>query len=135
MIVVGAIFLGVGLVVAVSAWRNAHAKEIIPWRDDLAKGLDEAREQHKDVFAYFTANWCTYCQQMKHDAWASEDVRRAMLRHFVPVKIDADAHPELVKKYGVDAFPTFVVLSDDGHPGRRTDGARDADEMQEWLEK
>src|SRR2546423_5513396 len=129
MIVIAAVFLGVGCVVGVSEWRAAHAKEIIPWREDLDKGLVEAREQHKEIFAYFTATWCPPCNRMKHGAWASEDVRRAMVRRYVPVRIDVDAHPALAKKYGVDAFPTFVVLSDDGEPVRRSVGGLEADEM------
>lgn len=131
---VGLIFLAVFAVVGVSQWRAAHAKEIVPWREDFSAAMAEAKAQHKDVFAYFTASWCGPCQNMKHGAWADEAVRAAIVRRFVPVRIDVDQHPDLTKQYNVDAMPTMIVLSDDGSVIRRTVGGRDAEEMLAWVE-
>ncbi len=135
MAVIGVILFGVVSFVGVSEWRGAHAKEIIPWRDDLPAGLAEAKAGNRAVFAYFTAAWCGPCQGMKRGAWADEAVRARMVSRYVPVKIDVDAHPDLAQKFGVRAFPTFAVLSDDGTVLRTVEGAMDADEMRAWLEK
>ena len=131
--VVGALALAVALMVGVSEWRTAHAIEIIPWRGDLEAARVEAAQSHHAVFAYFTAGWCPPCQQMKKTTWADNTVKAAMEK-FVPVKIDVDAHPELAQKYGVNAMPTYVIVSEQGEVLRRRTGLMMPEEMLRWLE-
>src|SRR4051812_3843650 len=90
VVVIGVVFLGVALVVGYSEWRNAHAVDLVPWQSDFLAAQKTAKEQHKAVFAYFTASWCGPCKEMKRTVWADAAVERAM-RKFVPVKIDIDA--------------------------------------------
>lgn len=131
--VVGALTLAVALMVGVSEWRTAHAIEIIPWRGDLEAARVEAANAHHPVFAYFTASWCPPCQQMKKTTWADNTVKAAMEK-FVPVKIDVDAHPDLAQKYGVNAMPTYVIVSEQGEVLRRRTGLMMPEEMLRWLE-
>ena len=131
--VVGGLALAVALIVGVSEWRTAHAIEIIPWRKDIESARIEAAQSHHPVFAYFTAVWCPPCQQMKKTTWADNTVK-AQMEKFVPVKIDVDAHPELTEKYGVNAMPTFVIISEQGEVLRHRTGLMMPEEMLRWLE-
>ena len=134
LLVIGVIVLGVASVVGVSEWRAAHAKEIIPWRDDFTAAQAEARQKHKPVFAYFTAAWCGPCQSMKKTTWADNAVKEAMEK-FIPVKIDVDAQPALTEKFGVRSMPSYIVMSEDGEVIRQRSGLMVAEEMVAWLEK
>ena len=127
------LFIALCAVVVVALVVKAmRPKEIVPWRTDFAAASEEARREHKPVFAYFTAVWCGPCQTMAHTTWADKDVEAA-LRDYVPLKIDVDQHPDLADKYSVRAFPTFVILADDGHAVRQTDGGMPPEEMLAWL--
>ena len=122
------------MIVGISERRAAHAKDIIPWRADLDAARSEALASHRPVFAYFTAIWCPPCQAMKRTTWADHAVKQAMEK-LVPVKIDVDAHPEIALKFGIDAMPTFVIISEHGDIVRKSFGLVSPEEMVDWLEK
>jgi thiol:disulfide interchange protein len=124
-------FLGAVVVVSLVA-RALRPKEIIPWRTDFAAATAEARQSNKPVFAYFTAEWCGPCQELKSTTWADKSVEAA-LRDYVPVKIDVDRRDDLAGEYHVPAVPAYVVLGTDGKTLRRTDGALPPDEFLRWL--
>jgi thiol:disulfide interchange protein len=135
VVVIGLIVLGVATVVGISEWRAAHAKELIPWRSDLAAAQAEATAGHKPVFAYFTAKWCGPCQQMKSTTWSDNSVNDAMAS-YVPVKIDVDEHPDLAKRFEITAMPTYRILSpDDGTIVRGAEGRMEPEQMARWLKK
>ncbi len=47
-----------------------------------------------------------------------------------PVRsVDGDREKDLVRKYGVSAFPTFIVVDEDGRALGRVEGARPAQEL------
>jgi thiol:disulfide interchange protein len=134
VLVVGLIALAVAGVVGVSEWRSAHAHELIPWRTDLATAQQEARAQHKPVFAYFTASWCPPCQKMKSTTWADNAVNDAMSK-YVPVKIDIDADRADAERFGINSIPAYRVLSEDAQLLRSREGRMYPEEMVAWLEK
>jgi len=102
------------------------AKEIIPWRTDLAAATEESRASGKPLLIYFTASWCGPCQSLKHTTWADSQVEEAM-RSYIPVKIDIDEHRDLAQQYQVNAVPTFAKGDD------RAEGAMDSRAFLEWL--
>lgn len=75
--------------------------------------LQELNEQNFDEnikdgikFVAFTASWCGYCQKQKpilkeiaeQNIWIGE--------------VDPDNNPSLVQKYGIKAFPSFLLFKD-----------------------
>jgi thiol:disulfide interchange protein len=135
LLFIGSVVLALTAIVGISQWRAAHAKDIVPWRHDLTEAEAEARAQHKDVFAYFTASWCGPCQEMKRTTWSDDDVRRAIEKHYVPVKIDIDEQRDLAMANAIDGVPTFIVMTDAGQTVRRTDGYMDSAAMTAWVAK
>src|SRR5438105_9303023 len=108
VLAIGVIVPAVATVVAVSDWRAAHAKEVIPWRADLAAAQAEAKQRQKPVFLYFTASWCGPCKEMKATTWSDNTVKEAMDR-YVPVKVDVDANRALADQYGIKSVPMFFI--------------------------
>lgn len=57
-------------------------------------------------FVTFTADWCGFCQKQKpilkeianENIWIGE--------------VNPDKNPELVKRYGITAFPAFLLFKD-----------------------
>jgi len=126
------ILIALVLLAIVSASHWLEPKERVPWRNDFAAAQAEAARTHKPVLAYFTANWCGYCQEMNHTTWADQGVANA-LANYVPVKIDVDAHGDLAKKYSVSGLPSYAVLDESGKVLQAGDGMLTPSEFTAWL--
>lgn len=74
------------------------------------------------VFLAFTTAWCPPCQQMHRDFAGHQSVEF----------VDAEEHPEMVKQYGVRAFPTVVATRGGRQVGRRV-GYSGKREMEQWM--
>lgn len=63
------------------------------------------RPDRKPTVWAFTATWCAPCQRDKPALKQLANSGAARV-----VSVDGDAHPELVKKFGVTEFPTYIVV-------------------------
>jgi thiol:disulfide interchange protein len=124
------LFGAVGAVTSISQF--LAPTEVVPWRADFAAARAEGGRMHRPVFAYFTAGWCGYCQDMARTTWADPKVAAA-LEGYVPVKIDVDEHRELSEQYNVRGLPSFAILDEDGNPTRFDSGAKTPEQMIGWL--
>jgi thiol:disulfide interchange protein len=96
----------------------------VEWRLDYEAAAEEAEESGKPIMIDVFAEWCGPCQMLDEQVWPREDVTKAS-EAFVPVKIDGDKHPDLAKKFSVNAYPTIIFLSSDGEEVHRHMGAPD----------
>jgi len=95
--------------VSPGAWEEAGD---ISWRRDLAAARDEATRTGRSIVVDLYATWCTPCQWMERTTFRDPRVVAA-LREVIPVKIDADAHPEVLTHYRARGIPTTLVLAPD----------------------
>ncbi|MFZ5440121.1 MAG: thioredoxin family protein [Myxococcota bacterium] len=80
---------------------------------------------------YFTASWCGGCKRLE----ASGALTR-LPKGLALEKVDIDAHPEALDKYGVTVTPTLILVDADGFPlGKVRISLDDADATVERLEK
>ncbi|MFN9977132.1 MAG: thioredoxin fold domain-containing protein, partial [Phycisphaerae bacterium] len=61
----------------------------------------------------FTASWCVYCKRMEKTTFTDRQVVQRVQSSFVPVRIDADRHKELVQKLEVRGLPAILIVSPD----------------------
>lgn len=95
------------------------AEPEIPWESGLARAQQGARASHKPILVDVWATWCAPCKLMDKTTYRDEAVLSA-LEEFVPVKLDADANEAFLERFRVEAFPTVLVLDEDGREiGRR----------------
>jgi len=81
----------------------------IEWSRDFAAALTAAKQQNKPILLAFDADWCVYCDRMKRTTYLDPGVR-AIVAKFIPVTIDFDGRPDLVRRYGIEGPPSYVVL-------------------------
>ncbi|MFD2825326.1 thioredoxin family protein [Leeuwenhoekiella polynyae] len=84
-------------------------------RTDLKGALVQAQEQNKCVFIDFYTNWCAPCKMMDKQVFPQQNVGEYFNSKFISLKINAEKEGiQLAKKYGIKAYPTFVVLDKSG---------------------
>jgi thioredoxin-related protein len=97
-----------------------------PWKTDLPAAKTEARKDKKVILMDFTgSDWCGWCIKMKKDTLDQKAFLDYAAKSLVLVEVDfpnrksqpADlkkANKALQDKYGVQGFPTYVLVDADG---------------------
>jgi thiol:disulfide interchange protein len=90
---------------------------------EIAKGLAQARREHKRVILDFGGDWCGDCQVL--DIYFHQPVNRALLEKsfvlvhvFIVETMDNPAQNALAAKYGVPipkGVPALAVLDENGN--------------------
>ena len=83
---------------------------------NLAKALESANSEGKMVLVDCYTSWCGPCKIMASKILPQKEVGDFLNERFVCVKYDMEKGegPEIAKKYGVEAYPTFLLLRADG---------------------
>jgi len=104
------------------------------WLTDFAKAQEKAKAEKKMVLMDFTgSDWCGWCIKFKKEALDTQAFKDYAAKNLVLVEVDfpkskpqsaelKKANAALAKKYGVDGYPTFVVLSSEGKEAGRQEG-------------
>jgi protein disulfide-isomerase len=96
------------------------------WTDDYEKAVAQAKEEKKIVLVDFTgSDWCGWCIKLDKEVFAKPAFKTYAKEKLVLVEIDfpqgkklprkkEEANEALQQKYGVEGFPTVVVLDSEG---------------------
>jgi len=107
------------------------------WRNDLPGALQQARSENKLVLLDFTgSDWCGWCIKFDHDVLSTETFSAYASQRLELVKLDFPHHtPQsddlrrvnaaLATQFGVDGYPTYVLLDADGRELGRQVGYRE----------
>ena len=113
------------LVIALAITTGSVAQDIT-WRQDVDQAVQAATRENKLVLLHFYADWCRPCKHLDKFVFTNTAVAREMEARVVPVKLDVDLHPDLVKKYGVQSIPMDVCVSPTGRVIKSRKSPRDA---------
>jgi thioredoxin-related protein len=98
----------------------------LSWGTDLPTALNQARSENKMVLLDFTgSDWCGWCIKFDHDVLSTDKFAGYAKSKLVLVKLDFPRHKEqdaalkqanqeIKKRFGVNGFPTFVLLNSAG---------------------
>jgi thiol-disulfide isomerase/thioredoxin len=102
------------------------------WSTNYNAALSQATGRGQPLLVYFTASWCGPCKLMARTTFNNEAVTQALngLPHVV---VDIDENRTLAETHGIEAVPTFEILTPEGDEVVRTTGYREAGEFLQWL--
>jgi thioredoxin-related protein len=101
----------------------ASAARAADWTEDYAAAAAQAKKEHKMILLDFTgSDWCIWCQRTDKEVFDTPKFKDFADKNLVLVTVDfpkSRPMPDAVKaqnakleeKYGIEAFPTLVVLS------------------------
>lgn len=81
------------------------------WSDDL---FARAEAEKRFVILDLEAVWCHWCHVMDQTTYASAQVADLINAHYIPVRVDQDANPDLANRYGDWGWPATIVFAPDG---------------------
>ena len=81
---------------------------------------------------YFTASWCGPCKLMTRVTLVNPALTD-VFSNVDHVAVDIDAHPDLAAQKGIDAVPTFILLSPTGDEVDRVTGFQPIGDFLSWL--
>ncbi len=101
--------------------------------DNLDEALVKAKAENKLVYACFSgSDWCIWCKRLEGEVLSKPEFVSAVTNDYVLVYIDTPQNiyvlsdrakienPKLVAKYGIQGFPTALILTGDGEKVGRT---------------
>ena len=123
------------LVISAAAWADdvapaapAETKTEVAWEADFDKAVELAKKEKKDLFVDFTgSDWCGWCVRLHKEVFSHEEFLGEIRKQYVLVALDfprgdeAKAkvpnparNQELLKKYGVQGYPTILLVTPEG---------------------
>lgn len=116
-------------------WRVVPAVEARPLLDAAAAtptaieyvegfdaGVRRAAEDRRPLLAVFRASWCSWSAELAQGTLTDPGIV-ALSRRFVCVAIDADRDAATCRRFGVERFPTVLLLDATGSEQFRTAGS------------
>jgi protein disulfide-isomerase len=104
---------------------QVQAAELI-WLTDLAKAQAQAKAENKMVLLEFTgSDWCPPCKALHKNVFTSDEFADYAKKNLVLVEADfphskpqsdelKKANKKLSDRFGIEGFPTVVVLDGSG---------------------
>jgi protein disulfide-isomerase len=114
------------------------------WLDSFEEAMQMSASSGKPVLANFTgSDWCVWCQRLDEEVfahpkfadWASENV--VLLKLDYPVRLGRQSeklksqNAELKDRYGVDSYPTVLLIDASGNELGRTGYVKGGPD--EWI--
>ncbi|HMI92123.1 MAG TPA: DUF255 domain-containing protein, partial [Polyangiales bacterium] len=84
-----------------------------PW---TRASFERAEREGKYLLVSVQTSWCHWCHVMNDVTFRDPEVVAVLERHFVVVKVDADARPDLAERYARWGWPATGLLTPDASP-------------------
>ncbi len=94
------------------------------WREASVASFEEAAHEDRIVVLSIQADWCHWCHVMNATTYADADVLALLRDHFVVVRAEADARPDLAERYTNYGWPATIFFAPDGREILRLRGHR-----------
>lgn len=111
-----------------------RAEKPMVFSHDFPAAEKQAQAEKKRLFIDFETTWCGPCKTMDQWVYTAKAVVEAS-QGTVAVKVDGDEQRELVKRFSVGAYPTLILLDENGKEIRRAVGYRSVAEMTKFFTK
>ncbi len=95
------------------------------WHTWTSENFATAAREHKILLVNVAASWCHWCHVMDHETYADPEVAALLRDHFMTIRVDADARPDLAERYADWGWPATAVLTSDARPVLELRGYQD----------
>ena len=86
----------------------------IVWHAWSPEIFAQAKRENKFVLLDLEAVWCHWCHVMAETTYPDPSVVRLMQLHYLAVRVDQDARPDLANRYEDYGWPATIIYAPDG---------------------
>jgi uncharacterized protein YyaL (SSP411 family) len=86
----------------------------ISWREWGDAAFAEATRANVPIVLSLSTAWSEACRAMDRTTFINQDVVSTVTEHFVPVRVDADRHPDVNERYNLGGWPTTAFVTPGG---------------------
>lgn len=97
----------------------------------LSEQLQEALNGTKPVLVEFYADWCPHCKAMMP---VMEELKKETGYEAVIIQVEGDQNPDIMEKYHVRSYPTFILFKD-GQEAWRDSGEKPLSELKDMINR
>ena len=87
---------------------------LVEWRPWGRAAFEEARAARVPVLLALGPRWCPATAAMAHGTYADPRVADLLDERFVPIRVDAEARPDIAERYSLGGWPTTAFLTPEG---------------------
>ncbi len=106
---------------------HSSAAELGQWMSDFDAAQREAQRLDRPMLVHFYTDWCFPCRRMEQDVLSRPTVTQVLESRMILVKLNAEQHPEIASRFGVELFPTDVIVDPSGNRILSSTGYQEAD--------
>jgi uncharacterized protein YyaL (SSP411 family) len=97
-----------------AAFAMADEAKPIAWQHWSDAIFEKAKREHRFVILDLEAVWCHWCHVMDQDTYHNPAIMRILNAHYIPVREDQDARPDLSNRYQYYGWPATIILNPNG---------------------
>ncbi len=106
---------------------QATAAELSQWMSDFDAAQREAQRLDRPMLVHFYTDWCFPCRRMEQDVLSRATVTQVLESRMILVKLNAEQHQDIAQRFGVELFPTDVIVDPSGRRILSSTGYQEAD--------
>ena len=78
--------------------------------------FERAQQTNKIILINVVASWCHWCHVMDEETYADPEIAALLREHFVTIRVDSDARPDVAERYREWGWPATALLTPDAQP-------------------
>lgn len=107
----------------------------IAWMDLDDAAITKAKNEDKLILISVYTSWCHWCHVMDEETWSDPAMIDLVNTNFVPVRVDADARPDVAERYADWAWPATGILTSSGQHVDAVRGFQSTSKFAPFLQK
>jgi len=98
------------------------------------EALTKAQAEDKNLLIDFAAIWCPACRKLDNQVISQTEVKAEIEKNYVFTRLEYESDDrEIFERYGIQGFPTLLVVDQTGKPLRRIATTLDPEQFIEQL--
>ena len=114
------------ILVFTSCNNGQSSTDKLNWNNNLENAVEQAKKENKTVLVNFTgSDWCIWCKRLSAEVFQQKEFEAYAKNNLVLVMLDFPRdiqqteetrayNNKLAQKYGIQGFPTILILNSKG---------------------
>jgi len=110
---------------------GAHAET--DWAGWEPQSFTRAKQENRIILINVVASWCHWCHVMDEETYADPEIAALLAEHFVTIRVDSDARPDVAERYREWGWPATAFLTPDAQQVLALRGYKHRDKFEALL--